>query len=106
MTLKTRLFVLLLSTPVLAFVVIGGLMGNASARGGDEKFQHLKVFDDVVSLVLNNYVEEVKIDRAMEGAMKGLADGLDPDSAYLSAEQVLSVQNGTSLPDGDVGLEL
>ena len=44
------------------------------------------MFEDVVSLVLNNYVEEVKVDRAMEGAMQGLADGLDPDSAYLNAE--------------------
>ena len=46
MTLKTRLSVLLLSTPVLAFIVVGGLMGNASA-GGDDTFQHLRVFEDV-----------------------------------------------------------
>ena len=44
MTLKTRLSVLLISTPFLAFVVVGGLMGNASARAGEDKFQHLKVF--------------------------------------------------------------
>ena len=35
---------------------------------------------------MNNYVEEVKVDKVMEGAMHGLADGLDPDSAYLNAE--------------------
>ena len=35
MTFKTRLSVLLLSTPVVVFVVVGGLMGNASARAGD-----------------------------------------------------------------------
>lgn len=106
MTLKTRLSVLLISTPVLAFVVIGGLMGNASARAGDESFQHLRVFDDVVRLVVSNYVEDVKVDRAMEGALKGLADGLDPDSAYLNAKQVADVQAGTALPEGSVGLEL
>lgn len=106
MTLKTRLSVLLLSTPVLAFVVVGGLMGNASARAGDETYQHLKVFDDVMSLVLSNYVEEVKVDRAMEGALKGLADGLDPDSAYLNAKQVADVEAGTAPPEGAVGLEL
>jgi carboxyl-terminal processing protease len=81
-------------------------MGNASARAGDEPYQHLKVFNDVVTLVLNNYVEEVKVDRAMEGALKGLADGLDPDSAYLNAAQVADVQAGAPLPEGDVGLEL
>lgn len=106
MTTKTRLSVLLLSTPVLAFVVVGGLMGSVPAARGDDTFQHLRVFQDVVSLVLNNYVEEVKIDRAMEGALKGLADGLDPDSAYLDARQVAAVEAGAALPEGDVGLEL
>jgi carboxyl-terminal processing protease len=106
MTLKTRLSVLLLSTPVLAFVVVGGLMGNASARAGDDTLRVLKVFEDVVQLVLSNYVEEVKVDRAMEGALKGLADGLDPDSAYLNPQQVADVQAGAPLPEGDVGLEL
>jgi carboxyl-terminal processing protease len=105
MTSKTRLSVVLLSTPVLAFVVVGGLMG-ASARGGDETYQHLRVFQNVVDLVLNNYVEEVKIDRAMEGALKGLADGLDPDSAYLNAKQVAELEAGAPQPDGDVGLEM
>jgi carboxyl-terminal processing protease len=106
MTSKTRLSVLLLSTPVLAFVVVGGLMGHASARTGDETYQHLRVFQDVVSLVLNNYVEEVKVDRAMEGAMKGLADGLDPDSAYLNPKQVADIEAGAAQPGADIGLEM
>jgi carboxyl-terminal processing protease len=106
MTLKTRLSVLLLSTPVLAFVLIGGLMGNASARTGDEVFQHLKVFDDVLQHVISTYVEEVKVDKVMEGAMRGLAEGLDPDSAYLNTKQLAEVESGSALPEGEVGLEL
>jgi len=98
MTLKTRLSIVLLSTPVLIFVVVGGLMGRASATSGDETYQHLRVFDNVLTLVLSNYVEEVKVDKAMEGALKGLADGLDPDSAYLTAPQVQQVQSGAPLP--------
>ena len=106
MTFKTRLSVLLLSTPVLAFVIVGGLLGrgNAAAGSDDQAFQHLRVFEDVVSLVMSNYVEEVKVDRAMEGALRGLAEGLDPDSAYLSAKQVKEV--AAALPDGDIGVEL
>ena len=67
MTLKTRLSILLLSTPVLIFVVVGGLIGRASATEGDSTYQHLRVFEDVLSLVISNYVEEVKVDKAMEG---------------------------------------
>jgi carboxyl-terminal processing protease len=104
MTNRTRLSVLLLSTPLLAFIVFGGMMGKASTR--DQAFQHLRVFEDVVSLILNNYVEEAKVDRVMEGALRGLADGLDPDSAYLTAAQVKSVEPGEKLPGGDVGIEL
>ena len=103
MTTRTRLSVLLVSTPLLAFIVFGG-MGKAS--GGDQTFRHLRVFEDVVSLILNNYVEDAKIDKVMEGAMRGLADGLDPDSAYLTAADVKTIEPGGKLPAGDVGIEL
>ena len=105
MTSKTRLSILLVSSPVLAFVIVGGLIGQERSSG-DRVYRHLKVFGDVVDLVMSNYVEPVKVDRAMEGALKGLADGLDPDSAYLDAKQVRSVATGEALPDGDVGVEL
>jgi carboxyl-terminal processing protease len=106
MSLKTRLSVLFISTPVLAFVLVGGLLGNSSAATNDESYQHLRVFSEVVDLVMNNYVTEVKADRAMEGAMRGLADGLDPDSAYLTPQMVRSLEAGESPADGDVGIDL
>jgi carboxyl-terminal processing protease len=103
MTTRTRLSVLLVSTPLLAFIVFGG-MGKAS--GGDQTFRHLRIFEDVVSLILNNYVEDARIDKVMEGALRGLADGLDPDSAYLTAAEVKTIEPGEKLPAGDVGIEL
>ena len=105
MTSKTRLSILLVSTPVLAFVIVGGLIGQERSSG-DRVFRHLRVFDDVVQLVMSNYVESVKVDKAMEGALRGLADGLDPDSAYLDAHEVRAVAAGEALPDGEVGIEL
>jgi carboxyl-terminal processing protease len=104
MTTRTRLSVLLISTPVLAFIVVGGLLGKAST--GDAEFQHLRVFQDVVSLIMGKYVEEANVDKVMEGAMRGLADGLDPDSAYLTSRQVKALDANEALPPGDVGVEL
>ena len=112
MTSRTRLFVLAISTPVIVFAVIGGLLGQAMTR--DENYQYLRVFDDVLSLVLNNYVEEVDVTDAMKGAMIGLADGLDADSAYLTPALVKNLEsNDAAGPFGakpgsiaDVGLEL
>ena len=60
----------------------------------EDTYQHLKIFDDVVSLISSNYVEEVNVDKVMHGAMHGLADGLDPDSAYLTADEVKQVESG------------
>jgi carboxyl-terminal processing protease len=105
MTSKTRLSILLVSTPVLAFVIVGGLIGQ-ERPSGDRVFRHLRVFNDVVDLVVSNYVEDVKVDKAMEGALRGLADGLDPDSAYLDAKEVRAVAGNEALPDGEVGIEL
>ena len=104
MTSRTRAFVLAVSIPVIAFVVIGGYLGQALAK--DDTYQHLRVFEDVVSLVLNNYVEEVDVTDAMKGAMKGLADGLDPESAYLTPELAKTVQSNDASDLADVGLAL
>lgn len=104
MTSRTRLFVLALSTPVIVFAVIGGYLGQAMTR--DTTYQHLRVFEDVVSLVLNNYVEEVDVSDAMRGAMTGLADGLDADSAYLTPALVKTLEANEAPGPADVGLEV
>jgi carboxyl-terminal processing protease len=104
MSSKTRLIVLSLSAPVVAFVVVGGLLGKVLAREGT--YQHLKIFGDVVDLISGNYVESVNIDKVMLGAMRGLADGLDSDSAYLSPPQVKQAEPTAAIPIGDVGLDL
>jgi hypothetical protein len=53
MTSRTRLWVLVISTPVIAFALVGGYLGKVLAR--DETYQHLRIFQDVVSLVVDNY---------------------------------------------------
>jgi len=57
-------------------------------------------------MITNNYVEDVNIDKVMRGAMHGLADSLDPDSAYLTPDEVKQVESNAALAPGGVGLEL
>ncbi|MCA1583395.1 MAG: S41 family peptidase [Acidobacteria bacterium] len=102
---RGRLFVLAVSIPIIAFAVIGGFMGNAMAAKQDS-YQYLRIFEDVVTRILNDYVEEPKIDDVMAGAMHGLADGLDPDSAYLTAQQTKSHEQNESAGGGQTGIEL
>ncbi len=101
---RGRLLVLLISVPVLAFAVIGGFMGRAMAQ--QESYQFLRIFEDVVTLIVNNYVEEVQVDKVMKGAMHGLAEGLDPDSAYLDVGQVKTFERNEALASGRTGIEL
>jgi len=103
MSSRARRLVLYLSAPLVAFAIIGGVLSKATAR--EDTYQHLRVFDDVVNLITSNYVEKADVDKVMSGAMRGLADNLDPDSAYLSAEQVKQVESSATLPAGDVGLD-
>ena len=105
MTSRTRFWVLLVSNPVIAFTLIGGYLGQAMAAK-DDTLQHLRVFEDVVSLVLNNYVEEVDVKQAMRGAMRGLADGLDADSAFLTPDLVMTFESNSNPGPADIGVEV
>ena len=104
MKVRGRVLVLAVSLPVIAFAVIGGFMGKAMAR--DDSYQYLRIFEDVVSLIVDNYVEEVNVDKVMHGAMHGLADGLDPDSAFLDAQQVQALDKAAPAGEGQTGLEV
>jgi len=105
MTSRTRLLVLFVSAPVIAFAVIGGFLGNVMARS-DDTYAHLRVFQDVVSLIMSNYVEQPNLDTVMRGAMRGLADNLDSDSAFLTAPQVRQIEGGDQPGPADLGIEL
>ena len=102
MSPKSRWILLGLSTPLVIIAAVGGLLGAPAAP--QKGFEHLRVFEDVVSLVTGAYVEDVDPDKVMEGAMRGLAESLDPSSAYLPPSEVALVEKGTPLGDGDPGL--
>lgn len=104
MNARTRLAVLLVATPLVVFALVGGFLGQASAR--EESYQHLRIFEDVVSLITSNYVEDVNVDKVMDGAMRGLAEGLDADSAWLTPDQVAQAAKGGPLPEGDTGIDI
>src|SRR5438067_6233435 len=104
MSSHTRRLVLWISVPVVAFAIVGGFLSKVTAR--EDTYQHLRIFDDVVNLISGNYVEKADIDKVMTGAMHGLADSLDPDSAYLSAAEVKQIESNAVLPNGDVGIDL
>jgi carboxyl-terminal processing protease len=95
------LLVALVSTGLIGYVAVGSLLARAF---GDTSYGQLAIFNEVVRLVLDAYVEPVNVERTMAGARLGMADALDGDSAYLDREQFEQYENPGDLPDADVGL--
>ena len=104
MSFKTRLSVLLISTPVLAFVLVGGLMGKAAADAG-QTFQHLRVFEDVVSLVMSQ-LRRRREGRPGDGRGHARPGRRARSRQRVSDGQARSGSRDPALPDGDVGIEL
>jgi carboxyl-terminal processing protease len=104
MTSRTRFWVLVVSTPVIAFALIGGYLGQAMTR--DETYRNLAIFGDVFDLVVDNYVEEVDVQKAMRGALRGLTDGLDADAAFLTPDLVRTFESKDPVPAGEIGVDV
>jgi len=102
MTSRSRWLIFLVSTPLVVIAGIGGLLGASTTT--QQSLPQLRVFEDVTSLVMQAYVEPVDADRVMEGAMRGLVDGLDPSSAYLTPEEVRDLDANAPLPAGSLGI--
>ena len=103
MSHRTRLVVALVSTGLIGYIAVGSLLGRVL---GDTSYSQLAIFNEVVRLVLDAYVEPVNLDRAMAGARLGMADALDGDSSYLDPEQFRLVQQPAREADAEVGLVL
>jgi carboxyl-terminal processing protease len=106
MSRRTRLLAVFTSTPLVILVLVGGMLGAARPVTGQQGFDHLPVFGDVVRLTLAAYVETPDVDKIMDGAMRGLTDNLDPISSYLPPDEVRAVDAGTALPPADPGFTI
>ena len=90
--------------PILTFALLGGYLRNTLAQ--EDVYRHLQIFEDVVTLIAENYVEVVEYDELMQGAMRGLSAGLDGKSSYLTRQEVMLFEQGIPLLDGQTGLTL
>lgn len=90
MSPRVRLLVALASTSIVAYTLLGSLPGRVA---GDTTYGQLAVFNEVVRLVNEAYVEPVNMDRALASADLGLTEALDGDSAYLDEAEFRAFQD-------------
>src|SRR5262249_9167321 len=103
MTPRSRWLLFLVSTPLVLLVSVGSML-RATTPAPQGAFPHPGVLNDVVQRITATYVEPPNMNEVMDGAMRGLTDALDPQSAYLSGEEVQAIDSKTPLPAGDTGL--
>ena len=86
----TRTILLLLSLAVVVFLLGGGLAVKVGA--GENSYRQVVVFSEILSLVMDNYVDPVDAQELLDGAYEGMLGGLDAHGAYLKPDEVQAEQ--------------
>jgi carboxyl-terminal processing protease len=89
MRFKTKIAIVVFSTIIAFYAIVGSFMsksGQVVARGS--QYGQLQIFDEVLSHIIRDYVDQPDLEKVRIGSLRGLAEGLDPYSAYLTPEQV------------------
>ena len=95
---------------VRAVVLSAGLLLAPGPVSGDESktlpVDQLKAFGEIFDLVKEQYIRPVNDRELLEDAIRGMVGGLDPHSAFLTAEEHRDLQEGTSGEFGGLGIEI
>ena len=101
----------LLSFSIFIILIFTGITVEAKETGdsvsaNENKYEKLKVFSEVLSLIESGYVEKIENKTLIEGAIKGLVKVLDPHTSYLPPEAYEEMKVQTSGKFGGLGIEI
>ena len=86
---------------VLAFVII-----SSDAKTQDNVYDKIDLFGEVLDKINKEYVDEVNQSEAMDAAINGVLQSLDPYSAYMTPEMFKNMATETSGEFGGLGIEV
>jgi len=69
-------------------------------------YKQLEIFSNVLSILQDNYVEEIDTKEVLNGAIRGLLFSLDPHSSYLPPESFKDLQEETQGSFSGIGIEV
>jgi len=95
---------LLLATSALLVLLVLG--GSVAVRVGatDSSYRQVVRFSEVLSLVLENYVDPVDSDALLQGAYEGMLNGLDASGTFLTPAEMKEWQATDAGAVADPGL--
>ncbi|HMQ80822.1 MAG TPA: S41 family peptidase, partial [Ignavibacteria bacterium] len=91
----------------LMLISIGVLVGMKvnTAASGDDVFDNVRKFNEALTLVQKNYVDDVNADKLTEAAIKGMLAQLDPHSTYISQDQLKRINEDFQGSFEGIGVE-
>ncbi len=89
--------------PFLLFTILTNASNSANE---DDIYKKIDLFSEVLDKINKEYVEDVNQSDAMDAAINGVLQSLDPYSAYMSPELFENMQTETSGEFGGLGIEV
>ena len=87
-------------------IIILNTFSVAYSQNTDELYQKIDLFSEVLEKIQNEYVEEIDQAEAMDSAINGLLQSLDPYSSYMSPKTFEESEVETSGKFGGLGIEV
>jgi len=91
---------------ILIFYIFLNLSNFSYGQNVDKLYQKIDLFSEVLEKIRKEYVEEVDESEAMDSAINGVLQSLDPYSTYMNPEIFEEMQTETSGEFGGLGIEV
>ncbi len=87
-------------------IIFVNFSDKANAQDVDKFYEKIDLFSEVLEKIQNDYVEEIDQSEAMDSAINGLLQSLDPYSSYMNQKDFEDSQTETSGEFGGLGIEV
>ena len=92
---------------LITILIITFFVSRMSFAANDQSiYDKIDLFGEVLDKINNEYVDEVNQSDAMDAAINGVLQSLDPYSAYMSPESFIEMETETSGKFGGLGIEV
>ena len=92
---------------LITIIIITFFVSRMSFATNDQSiYDKIDLFGEVLDKINNEYVDEVNQNDAMDAAINGVLQSLDPYSAYMSPESFIEMETETSGKFGGLGIEV
>ena len=102
----------------IAFFVIGVILISSLTMGGyetqkdksakskEDLYNEVELFSDAISVIRNDYVDEVEPKKVIYGALKGMLSSLDDFSAFMDPDEYKEITVEAKGEFGGIGTEI